>query len=474
MSRPTASTFVRTSFIIPLVLALLLGPTTVSAQAGFETFDKTKAPTAQNAVVRTDTNLDSCFLYYTFGSTPVVLTAELASVSIGVPFAVSGSVTNQNKYPIVDATVYVKVMRQRSVEKDVNGPDIVDFFPVLEHVNLKAGETLPLQFTWNVPADAAPGQYRMAAYVTQKDRFNFLGLSFTDDVTGGFYQFKVIGDSAGPTRFDKGTATINDHPYYFAAFPQTLPPDLKETAIKIDVENTGVQNYSGEVHWKLYYWDGIREDHLIDQKTERVEVGAGTKASVSYALTDTSHSVYYLVGELKTPAGSKSIVGIRFARRGIDTPRINSLNVTEYPTTAESKAFACFHDAGLGEAAGTRVDVWMKEPLFFGLIGIPLSHQVYEGVAPSQIVALTMPVAKAGLTSFDLVAKVSQNGKTIDKITIPYRCNQLGGACQAPSLMAIGIYGVTALLLIGIVVLVYLRTRPKPHVPTPLVPPSSL
>lgn len=467
MFRSSTNSFSRT--LLGLVLALAVASPALAQNLPFDT---TKAPTEQGDVVATQVNLDSCFLYYTFGSTPVVLTADLASVAIGVPFNVKGSVTNNNPYPIVDATVYVKVMRQRNVTKDVNGPDIVDFLPVLERVNLKAGETLPFTFTWDVPTDADTGAYRMAAYVVEKDRFNFLGLSFTDDVTGGFYQFTVVGNTPGTVRFNKDSATVNGTSYYFAAFPPTLSQEVKEAEVKINVENTSKKIYNGDVTWKLYYWDSLRKEHLIDEKTTSIEVPAGASVPVTFTIPDTKHSVYYLVAELETPAGSTSIAGIRVARGGLNTPRINSMNVTAYPLAEDTKAFTCFHNAGHGEAADTKIEMWVKEPLLFGLIGLPIAHEVYTGVAPAQIVALTMPAGKPGMSSFDLVATVSQNGKMIDKIKIPYRCNQLGAECSMPSLIDMGLMGLIVLILIGGGALLYIRTRPKPHVPTPLVPPS--
>lgn len=471
MSRSSVNSLFRTALTLSIALAVFTTSTPVLAQSNLP-FDTSRAPTDQGGAVPTAVNLDSCFLYYTFGSTPVVLTAELASVAIGVPFNVKGSVTNANAYPIVDATVYVKVMRQRSVEKDVNGPDIVDFIPVLEHANIQAGQTIPFSFTWNVPKDADVGAYRMAAYVVEKERFNFLGLSFTDDVTGGFYQFNVVGNTPGTTRFNKDSATVNGTRYYFAAFPPTLRPEIASAEVMIDVENTSKNAYTGSVTWKLYYWDSLRTEHLLDEETVAIEVPAGGTVPVSFTIPDTTHSVYYLVGELETPGGSKSIAGIRVARADENTPRINSMNVTAYPTTEDTKAFTCFHNAGHGEAANTKVEMWVKEPLLFGLIGLPIAHEVYTGVAPKNIVALTMPAGKAGLSSFDLVATVSQDGKVIDKIKIPYRCDQLGATCSWPSLIDMALMVMITLVLVGIGVLIYMRTRPRPHVPTPLVPPS--
>jgi LPXTG-motif cell wall-anchored protein len=66
--------------------------------------------------------------------------------------------------------------------------------------------------------------------------------------------------------------------------------------------------------------------------------------------------------------------------------------------------------------------------------------------------ALAIPVS-ASATSFDVTATLSQNGKQIDSVTVPYRCDALGAACSNIFLSTKAWY---VYLAIGIVVLILL------------------
>src|SRR6185437_14384285 len=179
--------------------------------------------------------LASCFDYYKFNSVPVSISASLASVSAGTSLGIRMTATNENPYPIVDAKVYLKVMRYGYAkgQKNVNGPDVVDFFPATDPFTIPAGGKVNLSSVWKVPQDAEAGDYLMAAYVVSADRFEMEGLSFTDDVIGGALNFHIASDAVGSVRFDKGSATVLGKPFRFAAYPPQIPQGVKEVPVAI-------------------------------------------------------------------------------------------------------------------------------------------------------------------------------------------------------------------------------------------------
>ena len=96
---------------------------------------------------------------------------------------------------------------------------MVDQYYALEHLNIPAGDEKPVEITWNVPAYAASGSYKVATFFTVSHKFKLLGLPFTDDVVGNTALFEVSGEQKGEVGFKKDAVTVNGQTYHFAAFP---------------------------------------------------------------------------------------------------------------------------------------------------------------------------------------------------------------------------------------------------------------
>lgn len=420
----------------------------------------TSAPSATSSAFADTPGLASCFDYYKFNSVPVAISADLSSAVAGAPLGVHLTVTNQNPYPIVDATVYVKVMRYGYAlgAKNVNGPDVVDFFPATDPFTLPAGGSVNLSSVWQVPQDAEAGDYTMAAYVVSADRFELEGLSFTDDVVGGALSFKVVSDAKGSVYFDKDTATVLGQPFRFAAYPPRIPTGTAEVPVGIDLANTTPLPATEEVTWTLYNWDALRADQVLDQKTETVTVPAGGSAQVTYTVTDKNHSVYYLLGSVRTAGGSSSLVGIRFVRGDVNEPRLNFVGVTGYPAGAGSAAVACVHSAGTSSAENTELEIVATRPSLFG-IGGTIARESYQGPATGDIRALVAPfTAAAG--SFSVTARLFQNGALVDQVTEDYNCKDLSpDSCPESSVPLVPLVGAVVLLVILAVMFVLIRRR---------------
>ncbi|MHB1162920.1 MAG: hypothetical protein ACYCZZ_00090 [Minisyncoccota bacterium] len=405
--------------------------------------------------------LSSCFDYYRFGSVQASVSPSLSQVAQGSALSFTGTVNNQNNYPIVDATVYVKIFHDRTGNvKNVNGPDVVDWFPAVAHITLKANESKPISFIWQVPYDADPGSYKAAMYVDSSDRFELSGLVFTDDVTGSMEPFSVVGNTSGDTHFDKAGVTVNDTPFYFAAFPPTIASTTKTVTVSARVMNTSGTPYAGTLSWKLYYWDQLQSSHLIKESSAALNLNAHSTTTLSYAITDTSHAVYYLVGTLTSSAsGAKSVIGVRFVRDSVPEPRMNDLGVSGYPLAGSSTAFVCVHSTSHDIATG-RVELSVTPVGFLaGLFG-PLAHASYSGLIPGEIYALTAPI-KGTASSFDLTATLyDQQGSVIDRVTVPYRCSDLGAPCATNTTLIVSI--VLAFLIILGIAVALIRRRAKP------------
>ncbi len=413
--------------------------------------------------------VSSCFEYYNFGSVSVEATPSLDTAATGADIAFSGSITNQNAYPIVGATVYVKIFRLSAADKSKNvyGPDVVGFFPAVENLTLKAGETKPISFLWHVPSDAQAGDYEAGLYVGQAGRFELSGLSFTDDVVSSYVPFAVVGGSSGAVEFVKSGVTVGGAPYRFAAYAPVLNVGSSSIPVTAQITNTSPMGYQGSVSWQLYYWDSQLASHLIASSSEPLSLNPGSTTSVSYEVSDTAHAVYYLVGTVRTSGGSQSLIAARFVRSGVPEARFSDVGVSAYPLGGGGKAFACFHSTSAALASSVSVNVSVRAPgLLFGNRLVASSS--YAGVAPGALTALAVPVAGA-FSSFTVTASLYQDGKLIDKVTVPYDCKTLGGTCENSSLVPIAAVA-AALLLIIVLGLVFFRRRHDAS--SPLTPPS--
>jgi hypothetical protein len=457
------------SLAVSLVLSIcLFGPIFAAAATPVE--DSPPVTLPYGAI---PAGLSSCFDYYSFGSTPIMVSGSLAAVSQGSVIVFNGTVTNRNKHPIVGATIYVKIFKfdADSRKKNVNGPYQVDFFPAATGLTLKAGESTPFSFNWNTPGDAEPGSYEAAFYVVQDNRFELLGLVFTNDIVGATSDFLVVGAKMGVTQFDKDKVTVNGKPYHFAAFVPSIPKGQVDVPISANVTNTAGTAFSSKISWKLYYWDASRASALLAESTAPVTVGPHATSTVSYTVSDTSHSVYYLHGEFMTPNGSKSIIDIRFNRADVFEPRLNDVGVTAYPLSQGTLAYACFHSSGAGEAAGVQVDLSVTAPGLFGsLFPSTIAQKTYQGIAPGRLVALAVPMSAAA-TSFVVHATISQNGKQLDSVDIPYSCSDLGAPCQSPLIpVASALAVIVALILLY---LFFVRGKHSTMPPPPQIPPPT-
>ncbi len=417
--------FIRHTILIAcivFVVPIFAQASTISATSTTNTFIPTVSPPS---------GLTSCFSVYRFGSVVSSLAPSLSEVTQSAPLNFTGTIQNQNSYPIDDATLYIKIFHDRTDgRKDINGPDVVDWFPAVEHITLKAHETKHVSFTWDVPPDAQPGTYEAATYISASDRFEMYGLSFTDDITGSMTRFSVVGTNTGAIRFDKNSVSVNHVPFYFASFPPIISSSTQDVPVSAIVENTKDITQTATVDWKLYYWDALQKSHLLNESVKNVNLQPHATTTLTYVIKNTSHSVYYLIGTLTDQYGSKSIIGVRYARVGVNEPRFNFVGVSAYPAQkGNGEAIACIHSTGVNGAENSKITITAKTNEFISFLSSTIAHSTWSGDITGGMVALVAPFTKAS-KSFTLTAKLYQHGTLVDTITLPYSCNTLGVPCS--------------------------------------------
>ena len=397
-------------------------------------------------------NTVSCFDYYTFGSVEVNISSGVSTTVAGTPITFSGLINNKNKYPVVDGTLYVKIFKlDKSPEKNADGPDLVDQFVAVDNVSIKGSSYIPFKFDWNIPQYAESSKYKVATFFTSADKFNLLGLSFTDDIIGNSFNFSVEGKK-DTVRFNKHTVKINNNEYHFAAYPPRIDKKV-DARIEAELVNTTNKAQNIPVNWKVYSWDAQHADNLIQDLGDIVTVPANSKKTLSFLVRDTAHLVYYVVAE-SNYMGTKSILGMRFVREGVDKMRINFPSVTEYPLTKgqENTVFSCLHGMGTADLIeGGKLVLTLRDDQNdvihqYGYLG-PVSGAMM-GVKDTF-------VPKENYNNFILSAELYQNTKLVDSAVMKYDCKSIDPDLCPPSTTTIPV-GQTSIIIIVLIVIIIL------------------
>lgn len=417
----------------------------------------------------------SCFDYYTFGSVQVDVSPTLVTDIIpGSEITFAGSIKNANPYPVVDGQVYVKIFKLGQTSDDdtrLNGYPIVDFFLAKDSIALDAGEQQDISFNWPVPSGMS-GEYQAAFFFTTAKRYNLLGLSFTDDVTGNKANFSVtnLPTATAPVMFDKNSITLNNSPYHpTTPFPHFAKDEAMQASVSV-VNPTAIAK-TVSITWTTSQWDGILPEH--ERKAESVEVTLAPNETkeISYPIPNINTSVTFLQGVL-TDGHAKSLLNIRFIHDDIAETRINFPSILSYPLVAgqENTVFSCLHSTNLPLIDNSSLTLTLKDAA-----GVVLHTYTYTGGVTSAMMGVKDTFTPSqSLTEFSLTARLETAGTLVDEVTMQYSCDQIDNpACPKPEvavtteksgidLTTIIFYLMVAVGLLLLVSLIfYLRNKPR-------------
>ncbi|MBL8158411.1 hypothetical protein JNK62_02680 [bacterium] len=397
----------------------------------------------------------SCFDHYTFGSVQAQLTPSVANTVSGTAVTFSGSVINDNPYPIVDGALYVKVFKSRGSENDGNGPDVVDQFFAKGDIVIPAKGSAPISFQWRVPSYALSGEYELATYFVSSRKFNLLGLSFTDDVVGNTIPFTVSGEMTTGVKFDKAGVTINGEDYYFAAFPPRVSA-TSSGVVSATLRNTTNTTQAVTVQWTVYQWDGLLRENVVQEESRTVTVPANSSAQATITVTDTKYPVYYVVGTAKWK-DTQSVIGARFIREGVDRTRINFPGVSSFPLKAGemNTLFSCLHNSG--EAAvvsGGSLDLTILDR-----DGNPIHQYTYKGDVTGDMMGVASAFTPTkNYDYFTISARLFQGDQFVDEANLVYDCQAIDPSLCLPAAAAgsgmLGSMQSLAVIALGIIVLI--------------------
>lgn len=366
----------------------------------------------------------NCFDYYRFGSVAVDVVAEPRETFVGIPIHFWGKLKNENEYPIVDAQVYMKVFYKDPTltESEIkqNGYSLVAFEKVADHMTIPALGERDISFEWTSSKKSPKGEYFAAFFVTSAERFNLLGLTFTDDVTGNKMPItlKHLGEVESPLQFDKNSVTLNDKPYQFASYPPHFAREAPVT-LNASITNSVSAERTAKIEWSTTRWDALRETNVVDKKTTTVTLGPKETKVVTYTPPVVPVSVTLITATL-IDGDAKSILNVRYVRDGVEEVRLNFPSLTRFPLTAGESVdlFSCVHSTNIPLVEDGELTLTLADGN-----GTTLHTYKYAGGITSAMMGLKDSyVPEKNSDSLLLTATLSQKGAVIDAVTVRYDC----------------------------------------------------
>lgn len=414
--------------VVALSIITLLGSTPVLAQ---------NSSTTDAVPSLTDGQASSplaCFDYYRFGSVQADLQPALAQSVPGSTLTFTGDITNINKYPLLDGKLSVKIFKRDEASfSAIDGNLVVDQFVVAENITIPAEASKPASFTWKIPQNAEGGEYYAAYFFTTSDRYNLMGLSFTDDVVGNQAPFSITATTdQQPVTLSKIDTTLNGLDHKFVAFPLHFEQGESVT-IRTTISNPSDTKKSVPLQWNQYAWDSQNEKNLRHTKTELVTLAAGETKEVSYEVQAQRESVVYVTAVTQDNE-AKSILNIRYVRDGIEETRINFPSLTEFPLIKDKQQtlFACAHSTNLPVVPGNILTLTLSDK-----DGNTIHGYRYEGDITGVMAGFGDTFTPTrNYNQATLTATLERNGVIVEQVTMTYDCNTINPSSCLPEPVA--------------------------------------
>lgn len=386
-----------------------------AVEEAIRTFSKSNDVLSQEVV--------NCFDpgFYKFQSVQTDISSSISNFKLGDTINLTGTIRNENDYPIISGTFYIKIFRVTDTEKNPNGVDVIDQFTVVDNIVIPTKSSIPVSFSWKVPNSLISGDYKIVSFFIVDKKYNLLGLSFTNDVIGNTFDFKIIGDKYN-VQFDSSGVFINKEKYFFAAYPPRISIEYPAT-ISAKIDNSTKEDQLVDVVWKLYKWDSINTDNFIRTKSEKVVIAANSSKNIEINIQENTEPVYYLIGELKYK-DSKSILDIRFVRPEVDKLRINFPSITSFPIKKGEKStvFSCLYNSGTSfSVPGGKLTITLTD-----IFGNVIEDYTYQGQVTGSMMAVKDDfISRKNLDHFFLNVKLWQNSELVDQSILEYDCKKI-------------------------------------------------
>lgn len=272
----------------------------------------------------------------------------------GETMTFSGTLTNQNNYPIVNGEVFVKIYRvdPRDGGNPQNGHFEIAEFSGLKDLNLGSNQKKEVIFTYKLPRELASGNYLAHFFFDVAGKYNLSGLSFHPAMPGAMTPLTINSDLEKSIYFDKDNVLLNGQKYNYRA-PNDQQAKDKDVVIKIPLVNPTSQKIAVKLKKELYFWDALNVKNMIGSSEEQVELPATGEKEINYVISSPSYAVYLVKLTAESNQGV-SVINVRPVVRDISQLRLNFPALASFPLVKGQKSvmFSCFHNAALGIEKG--------------------------------------------------------------------------------------------------------------------------
>lgn len=402
-------------------------------------------------------NQVNCFDYYKFQSVSVSAGPEQNVYQPGTTIKFSGTILNDNEYPVVDGNLFVRISR-RNDNYMQEGQNIKDEFIAASGIAINAKSSKKVNFEWKVPVEQEKGDYVADYFFSVGKKFNLGGLPFSNEILAGTAGFEVSSTVENSISFDRSATTFNGESYRQIGNWPVISAGA-DADIKNILKNNFGQSQNVKITQELYRWDSLNNSDKLNSKTFFVTVPADSSREIDYDISKADGAVYYL----KTTAsyqGTQSIINVRFSTDAARA-RLNYPAITKFPVSKGEQftLFSCFHNStGVDTKGKVHVTLSDKDGNTVGEIN-------YDGDIPSAMSAVKKDItADKNYNYLALKADiVDENGNIVDSYATSYDCQKLGNCLETVSsavgknqkskniFREIGAYALLILVVLGIV-----------------------
>ena len=389
------------------------------------------------------------------GTVLVTLMAKNYKNSSGTKVDFKGDIRNTGTSPVVEGKLLVKITKS-----DASGQYTVDSFIAKDNVSINASTSVPVDFSWNIPAYALSGIYQVTASFVVGNGFNLNGVSPMD----GTVSFEVVGEQKSDVSFDQSKTKINNQA---ENTPFAILNKSESANITFTLTNKTKTLQRIPVSFNLYKWDDQSQSNLLKSEEKAYLVNGSSSMQVTYSVTDTSHAVSQLVA-VSSYQDQKSEAQVRLIRNGVSEAKVGLSSITTYPVEKdkENTITTCINVANYGTDSGKIVTK------VYDFMGSLIYQNQQEGVFNNLMQGITTKFTPQEAYK-DLTVETQiydKSGTLLDDSKTTYKCTTLSNDCKEPSLL---FNMKTLLTLLGIIVILLIifliKRKMKVRVPVSLI-----
>ncbi len=383
-------------------------------------------------------SLASYLPYYNPNNFKLLFNPEKDSYVSGDSVKFSGTIINNNDYPVADAALYIRISRRPDNAKDGTGVgDFVDEFFAGEAMSLSANSKTFYSTNWNVPQGLPPGRYGAYFYFVSSKSFYLAGMPSNENSYGGscYFEIKDSGQPVHAIFFDKGNIKIGGKKILPGSLFQIA--DNKNIVINVSAFNPGSSKVNTKVYKALFRWDDLKKERQIIEKEDIITFLPGARLDFE-AQFGTLSPGSYLYRVVSINEKNKSILKVRFIVTGKDVPaRASLIGVDSYPI---KKGDIISFFGVLGALS--------NDQNFEGKVYLVLrdsNHNIlekieYSGQIPPKLMAIKS-VMTASEDYYDFVADMSiydSKGNIIEEDSVSYNCDNFNRQVSKVKIYFIG------------------------------------